>query len=83
MPLAIIYETYQTPIKAHKLKFAPNFEAFKEKVKIECELDDIDNYIFIEKSIGREIEDQEDYNLMLKDLNDRKKIEINIVSKNK
>ena len=83
MLFAIIYETYQTPIKGHRLKFPQNFEEFKEKVKIECALDDIDNYLFVEKSIGREIEDQEDYNLMLKDLKDRKKIEINIVSKNK
>ena len=79
---AILCETYITPVKNHKLKLdTKNFEEFKEIIKKECKLDDIKNYILIEKSIEREIEDQEDFELMLRDLKGEKPIEINIVKK--
>ena len=81
MPKAFLWETYITPQKKHKLKFDTNFVAFKEIIKKECKLDDIENYLLIEKSIDREIEDQEDFELMLKDLKGEDIIEINIVKR--
>ena len=83
MPIAVLCETYLNPIKTHKLKFDSNFEVFKEKIKKECKLDDIENYTLIEKSIDRKIEDHEDFELMLKDLKGEEKIEINIIKKDK
>ena len=82
MPKAILYEAYNSSMKQHILSFDKNFEIFKKKIKEECKLDDINNYKLVEVGIDREIEDKEDYELMKRDLNGQKRININIVKKN-
>ncbi len=82
MPIAQIYEAYkEKEEKKHRINFSENFEMFREKVKGVCKLDDIDKYKLVEKNLGREIEDQEDYELMLKDLAKEKLISIDIIIK--
>ena len=64
-------------------KYPNNFENLKEMAKKKFNINDIENYKFTEYELRREIEDQEDFELMTKHLSNNPQVKILVDKKEK
>ena len=64
-------------------KYPNNFENLKEMAKKKFNINDIENYKFTEYELRREIEDQEDFELMTRHLSNNSQVKILVDKKEK
>ena len=73
---------YEEKNEKYSIKYPEDYNALIEMIQENCEINDINNYEFIEDKLKREVEDQHDFELMTEKYSEENSIQINVRRKN-